>query len=312
MNAQARSDPATSMHPYPVPEPVPVTHAAVPGSGARYWVWGDPDATTTVIAVHGFRGDHHGLLPIAARLGSCRVITPDLPGFGVSPPFASTPHDVESYAAWLADFCRRVRRDGDRQVVLGHSFGSVISAAAVAAGLTPDALVLVNPIAAPALEGPRAVLSRIAVGYYRAGARLPESIGGRLLTSRWIVRGLSEVMATTDDPRLRSWIHDQHRRYFSSFADRRVVVEAFQASVSHHIGEYADRIQVPTLLIAGDHDDIVPVRAVQDLAEQIEDSRLLVLAEVGHLIHYERAEPAATAITDFLRRRLPRSTAGNG
>lgn len=307
MKAPARFDPVPSAH----PDPVPVTHAADHGSGARYWVWGRPDAATTVIAVHGFRGDHHGLLPITARLGSCRVITPDLPGFGVSPPFASRRHDVESYAAWLTEFCRRLRRDGDRQVIIGHSFGSVITAAAVAGGLTPDALVLINPIAAPALEGPRAVLSRIAVGYYRAGAMLPESIGGRLLTSRWIVRGLSEVMTSTDDPRLRSWIHDQHRRYFSLFADRRVVVEAFQASVSHHVGEYADRIRVPTLLIAGDHDDIVPVRAVQHLAEQITDSRLLVLADVGHLIHYERAEPAALAITGFLRRRLPRSAVGS-
>lgn len=289
-----------------------MTHAAVPGSGARYWVWGRPDAATTVIAVHGFRGDHHGLLPITARLGSCRVITPDLPGFGVSPPFSSGRHDVESYAAWLADFCRRVRRDGEHQVIIGHSFGSVISAAAVAGGLTPDALVLINPIAAPALEGPRALLSRIAVGYYRAGAMLPESVGAPWLTSRWIVRGLSEVMTTTRDPGLRSWIHDQHRRYFSSFADRRVVVEAFAASVSHHVGEYADRIAAPTLLIAGDHDDIVPVRAAQRLAEQIPDSRLLVLADVGHLIHYERAEAAAAAITGFLRRRILRSALGSG
>jgi pimeloyl-ACP methyl ester carboxylesterase len=218
---------------------------------------------------------------------------------------------VASYAAWLHDFCRQVAGDADRLVIIGHSFGSVISAAAVAEGLSPDELVLINPIAAPALQGPRAVLSKIAVGYYRAGALLPERIGGPLLTSRAIVRALSEVMATTDDPALRIWIHDQHRRYFSSFADRRVVLEAFRASVSHHIGEYADRIGVPTLLIAGDHDDIVPLPAAQRLAERIGDSRLLVLADVGHLIHYERPEPAAAAITEFLFRRRGPSPGGS-
>lgn len=287
------------------PDVRPLTRAAAAGSGARYWVWGDPDATTTVIAVHGFRGDHHGLLPIVQRLGRYRVVTPDLPGFGVSPPFGSSAHDVAAYAAWLADLCTQMRRAGDRLVILGHSFGSVISAAAVADGLTPDALVLINPIAAPALQGPRAVLSRIAVGYYRAGALLPESVGSPLLTSPLVVRALSEIMTRTPDRRLRAWIHDQHRRYFSSFADRQVVVEAFEASVSHHIGEYADRITVPTLLIAGDHDDIVPVAAARDLAGRITDSRLLVLADVGHLVHYERAEPAAAAINEFLDRRLP-------
>lgn len=286
------------------PDVRPLIRAAAAGSGARYWVWGDPGATTTVVAVHGFRGDHHGLLPITQRLGGYRIVTPDLPGFGSSPPFGSGRHEVVAYASWLADFCAQVRRDGDRLVIIGHSFGSVISAAAVAAGLTPDALVLINPIAAPALQGPRALLSRIAVGYYRAGAVLPESIGGPLLTSPIIVRALSEIMTRTEDRRLRAWIHDQHRRYFSSFADREVVVEAFKASVSHHIGEYADRISVPTLLIAGDHDDIVPVRAAQELAGRITGAHLLVLADVGHLIHYELPEPAAAAITEFLVRRL--------
>lgn len=282
----------------------PLTRGAAAGSGARYWVWGDPAATTTVIAVHGFRGDHHGLLPIVQRLGRYRVVPPDLPGFGESPAFGSGGHDLAAYAAWLTDFCAQLRCAGDQLVIVGHSFGSVISAAAVADGLRADALVLINPIAAPALQGPRAVLSRIAVGYYRAGALLPESVGGPLLTSPAIVRALSEIMTRTPDRRLRAWIHDQHRRHFSSFADRRVVVEAFEASVSHHIGEYADRIGVPTLLIAGDHDDIVPVPAVRRLADRIADSRLLVLADVGHLIHYERAEPAAMAITEFLDRRL--------
>jgi pimeloyl-ACP methyl ester carboxylesterase len=188
-------------------------------------------------------------------------------------------------------------------VVLGHSFGSVISAAAVADGLRPDALVLINPIAAPALSGPRAGLSKIAVGYYKIGASLPERLGRPLLANRLIVRGLSEVMATTEDPMLRAWIHDQHHRYFSAFADRRVVVEAFEASVSHDVGEYADRIEVPTLLIGGDRDDIVPVRAQQRLMSRLPDAQLLVLAEVGHLIHYERAEAAAEMIMEFVARR---------
>ncbi|QDP96081.1 alpha/beta hydrolase [Microlunatus elymi] len=291
------------------PDPVPVSdgEAVLAGSRTRWWEWGEParDAgtTTTIIAVHGFRGDHHGLLPIVARLDGYRVITPDLPGFGESTPFRRGKHDVAAYAGWLADFCTQFQHDGPL-VLLGHSFGSVITSAAVAAGLRPAALVLINPIAAPALQGPRAVLSRIAVGYYKLGAALPERLGRPLLANRLIVRGLSEVMATSDDPQLRAWIHDQHHRYFSNFADRRVVVEAFEASVSDDVGEYADRIAVPTLLIGGDRDDIVPIAAQQRLVSRLSDGRLLILADVGHLIHYERAEPAAKMIIEFLGRRI--------
>lgn len=283
------------------PDPVPVT-AAIAADGTRYWEWGDPAATTTVVAVHGFRGDHHGLLPIVTRLTDYRLLTPDLPGFGASPPFADRAHDVAGYAAWLNRFCAEVVRveRTERLVLVGHSFGSVISSAAAAGGLAVDQLVLINPIAAPALEGPSGFLSKLAVGYYRVGAALPEGLGRPLLGSRLIVRALSEVMATTDDPELRSWIHDQHRRYFSGYANRRVVVEAFEASVTHHVGEYVDRLSMPTLLIGGDRDDIVPVAAQQRLAGRLADTRLVILGPVGHLIHYEQPAVAAAWIDEFL------------
>lgn len=285
------------------PDPVPVRdgYVEVAGTRTRYRVWGDPAAARTIVAVHGFRGDHHGLLPLAARLPTAKVITPDLPGFGGSAEFCHGRHDVAGYAGWLADFCARLADDRP-YVLLGHSFGAVLCAAAVAAGLRPQALVLINPIAAPALQGRRAVLSRLAVSCHRLAARLPEPVGRWLLTNRMVVRVMSQMLTVTSDRRLRRWIHDQHRRYFSGFADRRVVLESFEASVSHDISEYADRITVPTLLIAGDRDDIVPIRAVQRLNVQLPDSRLLVLAEVGHLIHYERPAAAAAAITDFLDR----------
>lgn len=290
----------------PVPEPVPVADHGITAGGVatRYWIWGDPQADTTVVAVHGFRGDHHGLLPIVARLRGCRVITPDLPGFGLSAPFAADgpQHDIDGYAGWLTDFCAAVAErhaGGGRVVLIGHSFGAILCAAAVAGGLRPDRLVLINPIAAPALQGPRGILSKLAVLYHRIGAALPERIGYLLLGNRLVVRFVSETVATTDDPALRRWIHDQHRRYFSGFANRRVVVEGFTASVSHDVTEFADRIEVPTQLIAGDIDDLAPVESQHRLAGMISTSELAVLPRVGHLIHYERPAEAAGLIMEF-------------
>lgn len=289
----------TSSTVHPVPAPRDIRRVTVAGSDTGYWVFGPEGAPVTAIAVHGFRGDHHGLLPIVTRLPQLRVIVADLPGFGTSTPLPGR-HDVAGYAHWLAEF--RSATCGDNPVdLIGHSFGSVICSAAVADGLSAQRLTLINPIGAPALSGPRAVLSRLAVGYYRFGAALPEPAGTLLLASPLVVRLMSEITAKTTDRRLRRWIHDQHHRYFSSYADRRVVVEAFQASVSLDVGDFADRIAVPTLLIAGDRDDITPVAAQQRLRDRLPEARLRVLADVGHLIHYERAAAAAALITDFTR-----------
>ncbi len=294
---------------------MPVTTRVLPvrGSETHVWEYGsggqDADArreaATLVIVVHGYRGDHHGLEPVIAQLNrpGYRIVAPDLPGFGVSTPMDAV-HDLDGYVDWLHAFVEVVRPESPdaRVVIVGHSFGSIVVAASIAGtfGIPVDAAVLINPIAAPALKGPRGVMTRIAIGYYQLGAAVPERLGHVLLSSPVMVQVISVTMAKTTNRSLRRWIHDQHHRYFSAFANRTVVLDAFRASVSNDVSEYAERITAPTLLIAADKDDITPLAAQHRLQEAMPDARLVVLDDVGHLIHYERPIEAAAAIDAFL------------
>lgn len=258
--------------------------------------------TRSIFMVHGFRGDHHGLLRIIEALPTHRVIAPDLPGFGRSDPLDGE-HDVEAYAAFIRNSLDRLAL-GPETVLLGHSFGSIIAAKAAAdAPEAFSALVLINPISAPALEGSSRIATRLAALYYRVGAALPETAGHALLSNRMIVRAMSELMAKTRDRPLRRWIHGQHRAYFSAFASRDVVLQAFTASISTTVRDSAARLRLPVLLIAAAKDDLGTVQTQQELASLIPDSKLVVLPEVGHLIHYETPEAAAEHIIDFLGNR---------
>lgn len=278
---------------------VPVERREVDVLGGRtaYWVYGPPDAPTTIVAVHGFRGEHHGLEPVVAHLPEYRIVSPDLPGFGETAPVPDRRHDLDLYAEWLTAFAAEVAPDA---VILGHSFGSIVVSAAVARGLRTPRVVLVNPIGAPALEGPRGILTRLAVFYYRAGARLPRRLGEALLRNRAIVRAMSVSMAKTRERDIRRFIHDQHDTYFSRFADRDVLHDAFVASVSHDVREFAPRIEQPTLLVAAQRDDITPIEAERHLATLFPHADLVEIPDVGHLIHYETPAEAATAIRRFL------------
>lgn len=292
----------TAPHPYAdlvAATPV-VRREVVTSDGVTvYWDYGPPDAETTVIAVHGFRGEHHGLEPVVAHLPGVRVISPDLPGFGETPPRAGATHDLDTYVAWLRGFADAVAPGA---VILGHSFGSIVVAAAVADGMSAPRVILINPIGAPALEGPRGVLTRLAIFYYWAGARLPARLGEAVLRNGIIVRVMSISMAKTRDAELRAFIHDQHDTYFSRFADRDVLREAFVTSVSHDVSEFAERIAQPTLLIAAERDDITPIEAERRLAKRFANAELVEIPAVGHLIHYETPAAAAEAITRFLGR----------
>jgi pimeloyl-ACP methyl ester carboxylesterase len=116
---------------------------------------------------------------------------------------------------------------------------------------------------------------------------------------------MSVSMAKTRDAELRRFIHDQHDTYFSRFADRDVLHDAFLASVSHDVREFAPRIAQPTLLVAAVRDDITPIEAERHLATLFPDAELVEIPDVGHLIHYETPAPAATAITRFLAPSAP-------
>jgi pimeloyl-ACP methyl ester carboxylesterase len=283
----------------------PVVHRSVlvEDRTTHFWEYGPADARATVLAVHGFRGDHHGLESIAAHLvdghpTGVRVVVPDLPGFGASDPLPTS--DLDGYVRWLEGF-RTALGLGRDTVVLGHSFGSIVVSAAVAAGLDTRLLVLVNPIAAPALQGPRAIGTAIAIAYYRLGARLPRPLGLGLLRNRVIVRAMSIAMLKSRRPSMRRWVHDQHDRYFSAFADRTSVLEAFRTSVTHDVAQFADRITVPVLLVAAEHDDITAVPEQRALAERLAEAELVVVPGVGHLVHYETPAAAASAVLRRMR-----------
>jgi pimeloyl-ACP methyl ester carboxylesterase len=274
------------------------------GTGVAYWTYEPvqvtPD-TRTILVIHGFRGDHHGLLRVADQLPGMRLIMPDLPGFGSSAAFTAAEHSVAGYVRFVADFIAALDLGPDT-VLLGHSFGSIIASHFVAAypGTVAE-LILINPIAAPALEGPKGLMTKLAVLYYEAAARLPRRPGQALLRSQLIVRVMSETMAKTRDKQLRRFIHAQHSSYFSAFADRDSLLQAFKASVGSHVSEVAGQLTLPVLLIAGEKDEIAALPDQHRLLARLPDGHLDVIPGVGHLIHYETPAAAARFIRSFLK-----------
>jgi pimeloyl-ACP methyl ester carboxylesterase len=280
---------------------IPVSRSTVEvlGSTTAYWTYGNADADVTVVVAHGYRGEHHGLEPVIAQLPSVRFVGPDLPGFGESTPLTGVSHSIDGYAQWLIAFIESLGLTG-KTLVLGHSFGSIISAAALSRGLSTPGLILVNPIAISGLRGPRPISTAITVGFYRTARLLPNRLAHSFLSSPVIVQLMSSALVKTKDKSLRKWIHNEHHTYFSRFATRDSVVEGFEASIAHNVGDFVTKISVPTLLVVAELDDITPLSANRALAAAIPNSTLVVLPQVGHLIHYESPVPAARAIEKFI------------
>lgn len=268
---------------------------ALLGGRTRYWEYGTTQSGPTIVIVHGYRGDHHGLEPVVARLGDFHVISPDLPGFGDSTPMTEQPHSIAGYVRWLEAFLAELGLSG--AILLGHSFGSIVVSHAVAGGLPARAVILVNPIA----DDPSKVAGIGVTRFYYAVARRLPAPAARAWLSNWlIIRGMSIKLAKTPDRALRRFIHGQHHAYFSSFGSRESVIEGFDASLSTTVAAVASRISQPVLLIAGELDEVAPVAGQFALLETFPDARLEVIPDVGHLIHYETPGAAADAVREFV------------
>jgi pimeloyl-ACP methyl ester carboxylesterase len=251
--------------------------------------------------VHGFRGTHQGLELIAGNLPEFRVVSPDLPGFGASPPMPGRKHDVAGYAAVVAGLIRQL---GIGPVVLlGHSFGSIIAAriAATAPELV-SSLILVNALATPvpANGGPGRMGLKVASTYYRLAVAAPPRAGHILLASKAFTLSMSVAMAVTRDRQLRKDIHRRHLRHFSDFHDRQVLLEAFSEVACTGVGSYAADLPMRTLLIAGERDRMAPLAGQRWLLPRLPDGQLRTISGVGHLVHYEKPAAAATLVREFL------------
>lgn len=280
----------------PTENTIPASHGTV-----HYWTY-HPDKQNVIVMIHGFRGTHHGLDKIAERLTDYKLIVPDLPGFGKSAPLTDKDHSVENYVTFVADLIQSLKLK-EAPIVVGHSFGGIV--ASHFAAVHPDMLsrlVLINPIAAPALEGPRGALTRLAIMYYWLGRKLPEGTARAWLGAPPIVKIMSVAMAKTKDKDTLRFIHDQHRQHFSTFASPDVVAQSFKASVSSDVSHVAGMITAPTLLVAGSKDDITAIDKQHELHRKIAGSELAVIDDVGHLIHYEKPAEAAGHINSFLSR----------
>lgn len=265
-----------------------------------YWEY-NSDKPVTLVLIHGFRGTHHGLAKIAEQLSDYHLVIPDLPGFGASEPFTDRPHILEHYVEAVGELVDTLSLSNP--IIVGHSFGSIVASHLVAE--RPDIaekLILINPIGAPALEGPRGIMTRLAIGYYWLGRKLPARAAHKWLGASPIVKIMSVTMAKTKDKEILRYIHDQHIQHFSTFASPQVVAESFRTSVENDVSHVAERIALPTLLIAGDKDDITALPKQHELHAAIPTSELHVIANVGHLIHYETPTEAAEAIQAFLSR----------
>lgn len=237
---------------------------------------GDPDAPPLIL-LEGLGGDIPGWRRNVPRLAEeLRVIAYDFRGNGNSddPPGPCTIGTfVDDTLALLDELAV------DRAHVYGQSFGGMV---AQELALTAPERVRTLVLACTHMGPSRAVRP--------AGATAPKEEPWRALYAPGFPDRHAEHVA--EDLRIGA-AQPQHP------AGRRRQWEAMQAFDSYR---RLPNLRIPTLVLHGTEDRVVPVENGRRLAARIPGAELVLLEGAGHLYHSEQAEAADAAVLDFVRR----------
>jgi pimeloyl-ACP methyl ester carboxylesterase len=266
----------------------------VVGAEANYIEMGEGPP---LLLVHGLSGCWQNWLeniPHFAR--THQVLAVDLPGFGSSP-MPPWEISIPAYGRFLRDFCERL--GVERCSLVGNSMGGFIATeVAISDPERVDDLVLVSAAGitwARARREPAEMLARVG----RAAAPL----------------ALRFQLSAIRRPKIR------HRAFRGVFHDpnelRREmlwenIVPAFQSPgyfdamrnlVGYDIRDRLEEIEVPTLVIWGRNDRVVPVPAALAYQQRIGDNAELVIFDhCGHCPQIERPLRFNHVVEDFLHR----------
>jgi pimeloyl-ACP methyl ester carboxylesterase len=249
---------------------------------------GDP-----AIFVHGFGSSKstwkhvcHGLEDVFSYYAI------DLPGSGESPAPRHFHYTLEHFADVLTDFI--IMKDLKNLTLVGASLGATVVLLAVLRNrneLAPRvrALCLIDPVAYPQ-EFP----------FYFEVLRMP--VLGPLAVNFSFVRVLLSAAAralpdTLPPPR--------YSRYYARKSVREALIDTARLVHAETLARYVRRfksIEVPTLVLWGRRDRIVPLRFGRRLARDLPNAQLTIIDHCGHAPQKECPAEVIAALREFAQK----------
>lgn len=249
-----------------------------------------------VVLLHGTSSSLHTWGGwVAALKGQRRVVTLDLPGFGLTGPFAGryAADDYRSaqYVRFVLDVLDALKLP--RVVLGGNSFGGELAwrVAAAAPGRV-ERLVLVDA-AGPAFESQSAPL-----GLWIARVGALSWLAERVLPRALVAQGLVDVYGHAE--RVSAELVDRHFELALRAGNRRALGMHLRQHVRGEGVEAMAALTQPTLILWGGRDRLIPPAVAQEFRTRIAGSRLVVFDDLGHVPHEEDPARTVVPVREFL------------
>lgn len=269
----------------------------VDGIELHYAAHGDPDAPA-VVCVHGLSRVGRDFDPLARALADeYRVLCPDLPGRGLSE-WAPGRYAPAALAELLVGFCDALDLETVRWV--GTSMGGRLGLALAAGPLADRSHSLVMNDVGPAQEDDADDEAVQEIVEYLTDP----PTHARLTDMEAYYRETYAEFGEMSDAEWRRFTLTSARRgddgSWTPAYDPRIVEPIVRADLDVDPWALWDSLDVPTLVLRGEHSDILPAETFAEMRERRPDIETLEVADCGHApaLNTDRQVDAVRALLD--------------
>jgi len=245
-----------------------------------------------IVLLHGFPGNHRGLLDLANDLGDYRFIIPDLPACGFSEPLHKK-HNLKNYSDWLNDFLEIL--SVEEVIIIGHSFGSRVALIFTNHySKKVKQLILIAPVLK--VEG---LLDRIASLYFEITEMLPEYLQ-KIMISNGFGKKLGDmIIFKSANQRIHTEIIIRDIEEIKKLSPQ-VSNDLFDEFHKFSLIPFGKKIKIKSLIIAGELDRVAPLYSIQEFSQQLSGSTLEIMKNCGHLLPLEKPKITANIIRNWI------------
>ncbi|WP_339081915.1 alpha/beta fold hydrolase [Pseudomonas sp. TMP9] len=253
---------------------------------------GPRDDPAPIVLLHGTSASLHTWEGwVAALQNKRRVISLDLPGFGLTGPFPGGDYRMAHYSAFLANVLDQLQVP--RAVVAGNSFGGQLAwQFALDHPQRVERLVLVD-----AAGYPRNATS-IPIGFRLAQIPALAPLMDNLLPRAMIEASIRNVYG--DPSQVSDELIDRYYELTLRAGNRQALRQRFtQADGGSGYTRIAE-LKVPTLIIWGGRDQLIPPVNAERFQRDVEGSRVVLFDDLGHVPQEEDPARTVAALQAFL------------
>ncbi|TQN30354.1 pimeloyl-ACP methyl ester carboxylesterase [Haloactinospora alba] len=244
-----------------------------------------------VVLVHGWPFSSYVWRDVAAGLARRHTVYVwDLPGYGQS---AKTTGQDVSLAGHQAVLTELLEHWGlTSPAVVAHDIGAAVALrSALLDGVGYGRLVLVDAVSVRPWGSP---FFRLVREHAEVFARLPAP-QHEAMVRRYLAGGThGELRTRVLDTLVQPWLGEVGQAAF--YRQMAQAEERHTREVEDRFGE----LDMPTLIVWGEHDDWLPADRAEHLARLIPHARLEWVADSGHLVQEDAPARFTSLLTDFL------------